>query len=156
MIPRQQHDRRGAVGQGVHNVDSHSIRVAAFNDLDAVQGCIQVQEVVPLVVVAHRVRELDLQRVFSCTERDRSVVPRAMDIARIGAHQPHVIEVEIKSEIDVLRTEVQHQRRVHGHDQIQVLIYGAPVIAASKAIQRFNDGLAIDEVEKLVCGLLVP
>ena len=155
MVPRHQHDRRGAVGQGVHKVEAHSIRVAAFGDVNAVQGCIQIQEVVPLVVVAHMVRELDLQRVFACADRDRSVVPRALDLPRVGAHEPHVIEVEIESEIDVLRTEVQHQRRVHGHTQLQVLEHGALVIAATEAIQ-LNDGLAVDEVAELVCVLLVP
>ena len=157
MIARQQHDRRGAVGQGVHKVESIESRGrnAAFDDVDAVQGCVQVQEVVPLVVVAHAVRELDLQRVLACAERYRGVVPRALDVPPVGAHEPHVIEVEIESEIDVLRTEVQHQRRVHGHAQVHVLEQGIWVIAAPKAIQ-VNDGLAVDKVGELVCALLVP
>ena len=148
MIPRHQHDRRGAVGQGVHKVESR-VRIAAFGDVNAVQGCIQIQEVVPIVVVAHVVRELDLQRVFACADRYRSVVPRALDLPRVGAHEPHVIEVEIESEIDVLRTEVQHQRCVHGHVQLQVLKHGALVIAATEA-KQLNDGLAVDEVDELV------
>ena len=154
MVPRHQHDRRGAVGQGVHKVESR-VRIAALDDVNAVQGCIQIQEVVPIVVVAHAVRELDLQRVFACADRDRSVVPRALDITRVGAHEPHVIEVEIESEIDVLRTEVQHQRCVHGHVQLQVLKHGVLVIAATEAIQ-LNDGLTVVEVDELVCALLVP
>ncbi len=61
MVPGQQHDRLGAVRQGVHKVDAHIIRSATFDDVQAVQGRVQVQVVVPFgsnTVI--RVSDLDL------------------------------------------------------------------------------------------------
>ena len=156
MVPSQQHDRRGAVGQSVHKVDARIIWSAAFDDLDAVQGRVQVQEIVPAGVTAHVVGDLRFQRVFTCAHGNGGVVPRALDFGGAArAHHPHVVKVQVEAEIDVLRADVEHQRRVHGHAQFQALLPGSGGVAATVANEG-RRGEAVDEGAKLVCAALVP
>ncbi len=93
--------------------------------------------------------------MLSCTDRDRGIVPRALDFGGLGAHHPRAVEVDIESEIDVLRAEVQHQGRVMRHVQVHVLEIFRRAIRTSVARQGSNSK-AVFKGGKLVLGGLVP